>query len=273
MNPLKTLLDEGQSIWLDYIARQLLHSGELKRLVDQDGVRGVTSNPTIFEKAILGSPDYDASIQQALKANGKTDVSRLYEAVVIEDIQAAADVLRPVFDHTNGEDGYVSLEVSPRLAHDTEATIIEARRLRSQVNRPNVMIKVPATPEGIPAIETLIGEGININITLMFSLAHYEAVARAYIKGLERAPNPGQVASVASFFVSRVDTMVDRMLEQIGGPEALGLRGKIAIANSKVVYHRFREIFHGEAFAALRQRGARVQRPLWASTGTKNPQY
>lgn len=273
MNSLKALLDQGQSVWLDYISREILNSGELKRLVEEDGVRGVTSNPTIFEKAISGSSDYDSTLRRVLDANGKTDLMKLYEAVVVEDIQAAADVLRPVYEETDAADGYVSLEVSPHLAHDTEGTINEARRLRSEVNRPNILIKVPATPEGIPAIETLIGEGVNVNITLMFSMAHYEAVARAYIKGLERAPNPARVASVASFFVSRVDTMIDRSLEQIGTPEALALRGKIAIANSKMVYERFREIFKSEGFAALRQRGARVQRPLWASTGTKNPKY
>jgi transaldolase / glucose-6-phosphate isomerase len=185
----------------------------------------------------------------------------------------AADILRPVYDETGGADGFVSLEVSPHLAHDTQGTIAEAKRLRATVDRPNVMIKVPATPEGIPAIETLIAEGVSVNITLMFSMAHYEAVARAYIKGLERSADPARVASVASFFVSRVDTMVDRALESLGTPQALSLLGKIAIANSKIVYQRFLQIFHGEGFAALRQRGARVQRPLWASTGTKNPKY
>jgi len=182
-------------------------------------------------------------------------------------------VLRPVYDETDAADGYVSLEVSPHLAHDTQATISEAKRLRAEVDRPNVMIKVPATAEGIPAVETLIAEGVNVNITLMFSMAHYEAVARAYINGLARSANPAKIASVASFFVSRVDTMVDRALESLGTAQALALLGKIAIANSKMVYNRFLQIFHGEGFAALRQRGARVQRPLWASTGTKNPKY
>jgi transaldolase len=181
--------------------------------------------------------------------------------------------LRPVYDETAGADGFVSFEVSPHLAHDTQRTIAEAKRLKAAVDRPNVMIKVPATPEGIPAVESLIADGVNVNITLMFSMAHYEAVARAYIKGLERCADPSKVASVASFFVSRVDTMVDRALESLGTSQALALMGKIAVANSKIVYDRFREIFHGEGFAALRQRGARVQRPLWASTGTKNPKY
>src|SRR2546426_626427 len=201
------------------------------------------------------------------------EVGKLYEPLAIEDIQMAADVLRSVYDATNGDDGYVSLEVSPHLAHDTEATIHEAKRLRAAVKRPNVMIKVPGTPEGVPAFEQLIADGVNVNVTLMFSMAHYEAVARAYVNGLERCANPAEVASVASFFVSRVDTMVDRALESLGTPQALSLLGKIAIANSKMVYQRFLQIFHGEGFAALRQRGARVQRPLWASTGTKNPKY
>jgi transaldolase / glucose-6-phosphate isomerase len=273
MNPLKELLEQGQSIWLDYIRRNLLSNGGLKRLVDEDGLRGVTSNPTIFEKAIAGSTDYDDALRQMLAKDPNIDVGKLYEPLAIEDIQMAADVLRGVYDATRGEDGYVSLEVSPHLAHDTEGTIHEAKRLRAAVDRPNLMIKVPATPAGIPAIEQLIGDGVNVNITLMFSMRHYEAVARAYINGLQRAADPSAVASVASFFVSRVDTMVDKALEAIGTPEAKALMGKIAIANSKVVYRRFLEIFHGEGFVSLRQRGARVQRPLWASTGTKNPAY
>jgi transaldolase/glucose-6-phosphate isomerase len=273
MNPLKELAGQGQSVWLDYIRRNLIRSGELKRLVEEDGIRGVTSNPTIFEKAIAGSTDYDDALKALLEQDSQIPVEKLYEPLAIEDIQMAADVLRTVYDSTNGDDGYVSLEVSPHLAHDTEKTISEAKRLRAAVNRPNLMIKVPATPAGIPAIEQLIADGINVNITLMFSMSHYEAVARAYVQGLARCGNPAQVASVASFFVSRVDTMVDKALENIGTPEAKALLGKIAIANSKVVYRRFLEIFHGEGFATLRQRGARVQRPLWASTGTKNPAY
>ena len=273
MNSLKELLNQGQSIWLDYISRNLLSSGGLKRLVDEDGMRGVTSNPTIFEKAIAGSADYDDALRQMLAQNPNIDVGKLYEPLAIEDIQTAADVLRPVYDRTHGDDGYVSLEVSPHLARDTAGTIHEAKRLRAAVDRPNLMIKVPATPEGIPAIEELIAGGVNVNITLMFSMRHYEAVARAYINGLQRAADPARVASVASFFVSRVDTVVDKALEGIGTPEAKALMGKIAIANSKVVYRRFLEIFHGEGFASLRGRGARVQRPLWASTGTKNPAY
>ena len=275
MNPLKELQEQGQSVWLDYIRRNLFHTGELKRLVEEDGVRGVTSNPTIFEKAIDGSTDYDDALRGLLAQDPKTDVGSLYERLAIEDIQMAADVLRAVYDETGGADGYVSFEVSPHLAHDTQATISEAKRLRAAVDRPNVMIKVPATPEGIPAIDELIAAGVNVNITLMFSMSHYEAVARAYIRGLERCADPAKVASVASFFVSRVDTMVDRALETLGMAQAQAktLLGKIAIANSKMVYQRFLQIFHGEGFVALRQRGARVQRPLWASTGTKNPAY
>ncbi|MPZ77598.1 MAG: bifunctional transaldolase/phosoglucose isomerase [Deltaproteobacteria bacterium] len=273
MNPLRELLNEDQSVWLDYISRQLIRGGELKRLVDEDGLHGVTSNPTIFDKAIGGSTDYDDTLREMLANDPKIPVGQLYERVAIEDIQTAADVLRPVYEETGGADGYVSLEVSPHLAHDTQGTIAEAKRLRGAVDRPNLMIKVPATPEGIPAVEELIAGGVNVNITLMFSMSHYEAVANAYRKGLERCPEPAKVASVASFFVSRVDTMVDKALQDIGTEEAKSLLGKIAIANSKIVYQRFREIFHGEGFVALRQRGARVQRPLWASTGTKNPAY
>jgi transaldolase / glucose-6-phosphate isomerase len=273
MNPVKGLLEQGQSVWLDYIRRNLIRTGELKRLVEEDGIRGVTSNPTIFEKAIAGSTDYDDTLHELLVKNRKAETGSLYEHLAIEDIQMAADILRRVYDETGGADGFVSLEVSPHLAHDTERTISEARRLRAAVDRPNVMIKVPATPEGIPAVEQLIADGVNVNITLMFSMNHYEAVAGAYVRGLTRCAHPERVASVASFFVSRVDTMVDKALQNLGTPEAQALLGKIAIANSKAVYRRFREIFHGEGFAALKQKGAKVQRPLWASTGTKNPQY
>jgi transaldolase/transaldolase/glucose-6-phosphate isomerase len=273
MNPLKELGAQGQSVWLDYIRRNLLQNGELKRLVEEDGIRGVTSNPTIFEKAIAGSTDYDEALRAQLAENPNAAVEALYEPLAIEDIQMAADALRPLFDATGGEDGYVSLEVSPHLAHDTENTISEAKRLRAAVDRPNLMIKVPATTAGIPAVERLIADGVNVNVTLMFSKSHYEAVARAYVQGLERCADPTKVASVASFFVSRVDTMVDKALEANGRADAQALMGKIAIANSRIVYRRFLEIFHSEGFAALRQRGARVQRPLWASTGTKNPAY
>ena len=273
MNPLKELAGQGQSIWLDYIRRNLIRSGELKRMVDEDGIRGVTSNPTIFEKAIAGSTDYDEALRVMLDQDPEAEVEKLYEPLAIEDIQMAADVLRSVYDSSAGEDGYVSLEVSPHLAHDTQRTIEAAKRLRAAVNRPNLMIKVPATAAGIPAIEQLIADGLSINVTLMFSLDHYEAVARAYLNGLARCATPAKVASVASFFVSRVDTAVDKALESLGTDRARSLLGKIAIANSKMVYERFQQIFHSEGFAPLRQRGARVQRPLWASTGTKNPKY
>ena len=186
MNPLKELLKQRQSVWLDYIRRDLIRTGELKRMVDDDGIRGVTSNPTIFEKAIAGSTDYDDALRQLLAKKETADVGEIYEALAVEDIQMATDILRPIYDESAGEDGYVSLEVSPHLAHDTETTIREARRLRETVGRPNVMIKVPATPQGIPAVEELIAAGVNVNVTLMFSMSHYEAVARAYVRGLER---------------------------------------------------------------------------------------
>lgn len=273
MNPLKGLQKYGQSVWLDYIHRNLMRSGELTRLVEQDGVSGVTSNPTIFEKAIAGSHDYDDALRGVLVSHPAVDVGTLYEALAIEDIRMAADILRPVYDEADGADGFVSLEVSPHLAHDTAKTITEARRLRQVVGRPNLMLKVPATPAGIPAIETLIAEGVNINVTLIFSLEQYEAVAHAYLRGVKRHPDPRRVASVASFFVSRVDAAIDRTLEAIGTPEALALRGQIAIANVKMAYRRFRELFSGERWEGLSKRGARVQRPLWGSTGTKNPTY
>ncbi len=262
----------GQSIWLDFIQRRMMTSGALAQLVS-DGLRGITSNPTIFHNAIARSNDYDDAIRSLLKSNPNADANTVYERLAVEDIRMAADILRPVYDATGGLDGFISLEVSPYLADDTDATIVEARRLWQLVDRPNLMIKVPSTSPGIPAIETLIAEGININITLLFSLKHYEAVSHAYIRGVARNSDPERLASVASFFVSRVDTHVDRELERIGTGEALALRGKVAIANSKVAYRRFREIFFGDEFAAQRQRGARIQRVLWGSTGTKNPAY
>src|ERR1700686_405346 len=273
MNSLKQLQDGGQSIWLDYIRRDPITSGEFQRLVEEDGVHGVTSNPTIFDKAIAAGTDYDDALLLLLAADPGTDALTLFEKLEIEDLQMAADILRSVYDQTEGADGFVSIEVSPRLAYDTAASIAEAQRLWKAVNRPNLMVKIPSTVPGIQAVEVLITEGININITLMFSLAHYEAVAQAYLRGLKRNANPHQVSSVASFFVSRVDTEVDRVLEGIGTSEALSLRGKIAIANAKVVYRRFREIFLGTSFEEFRSRGARLQRPLWASTGTKNPAF
>ena len=273
MNPLLGLRECGQAVWLDYISRGLITGGTLQRLIDEDGVAGMTSNPTIFDKAIESSTDYDSGLQRALESDRNADNRALVERLVVEDIQSAADMFRPLYRDSDGLNGFVSLEVSPASAHDTAATIAEARHLWQVVARPNVMIKVPATREGIPAIEALTAEGINVNITLMFSLQHYEAVAQAYLRGLDRHPNPKHVASVASVFVSRLDAVADRLLQNIGSPQALVLRGTIAIANARRIYHRFREIFHGERFARLAQRGARVQRPLWASTGTKNPSY
>ena len=269
MNKLQELTKLGQSIWLDYIRRSFIASGELKSLIDE-GVRGVTSNPTIFEKAIAGSSDYD---EQLAKLAGNT-LDEMYEALVLEDIRRAAELLRPVWDSSAGADGYVSLEVSPELARDTEGTIEEARRLFKTLDKPNVMIKVPATKEGIPAIEALIAEGINVNATLIFSLHHYEAVAEAYLAGLEKLARSdgdlGRVASVASFFVSRVDAAVDKALEELAEEE---LKGKIAIANSKASFRRSRKLYSGERWRKLAAGGARVQRLLWASTGTKNPSY
>ncbi|NIM52083.1 MAG: bifunctional transaldolase/phosoglucose isomerase [Gemmatimonadales bacterium] len=273
MNPLKVLQQQGQSVWLDYIRRTLMTSGELARLVEEDGLRGVTSNPTIFEKALAGSDDYDEALGSMLFDDRHADPQALYEALAIEDIRMACDIVRPVYEETLGADGFVSLEVSPRLAHHTAGTVADARRLWRAVDRPNLMVKVPATEEGIPAIETLIAECINVNVTLMFSLSHYDAVAQAYLRGLKRSSDPGRVASVASFFVSRVDTAVDRALDQLGTPEARALQGSIAVANAKRAYQRFLEIFRGESFAALRNRGGRPQRVLWASTGTRNPAY
>jgi transaldolase len=274
MNPLQRLWEEQrQAVWLDFIERDLLTGGGLVRLVAEDGVRGVTSNPSIFQKAIEGGGPYDDAVASLLTAEPGMTTIQLYEALAIEDIQHAADILRSVWDESRGGDGYVSLEVSPHLARDTAGTVAEAKRLWHEVNRPNLMIKVPATPEGIPAIEDLIAGGINVNATLMFSLADYEAVATAYLSGLKANSNPAGVASVASFFVSRVDTKVDAALEAIGTPDALSLRGQAAIANAKLAYRRFAELFGSEAFATYSGRGAMVQRPLWASTSTKNPDY
>lgn len=273
MNPLLELQNHKQAVWLDYIRRDLIVGGGLHDLVERDGLRGVTSNPTIFEKAIEGDTDYDEGISGLLAGNPNAPTGELYDAFVIEDVRHAADILRPSYEGADRADGFVSIEPPPQLTRDTASTIREARRLWQAVNRPNLMIKVVGTAEGIAAFETLIAEGINVNVTLMFSLRHYDAVAAAYIRGLSRCRHPEHIASVASFFVSRVDTQVDRALEEIGTSEARALEGKIAIANAKMAYQRFRDIFYGEPFSAQRNRGARVQRPLWASTGTKNPLY
>ncbi|HEX2277909.1 MAG TPA: transaldolase [Candidatus Tectomicrobia bacterium] len=283
MNALKALQTYDQSVWLDYIGRHLITSGELQRLIDEDGLRGMTSNPAIFEKAISGSADYAASLTALGGLN--LDAAGLYERLAIHDIQDAADILRPVYEQTQRGDGYVSLEVSPYLAHDTQGTIQEARRLWQTVGRPNIMIKVPATPAGLPAIEQLISEAINVNVTLLFSQAVYERVAQAYIAGLQRLAaqggEVGQVASVASFFISRIDTAIDAQLQArlkaaTTAQERMLLRslmGKVAIANGKLTYQRFKAIFRGASWEALAAKGARKQRVLWASTSTKNPHY
>jgi len=271
MADLRELAGMGQSIWLDYISRSLITSGELQGLIDK-GLRGITSNPSIFEKAVSSGSDYDDDIRK-LAVSGKS-VDEIYEALVTGDVRDAADLLRPVYDATDGVDGYVSLEVNPELAHDADGTIIEARHLFATLDRPNVFIKVPATPAGVPAIKTLISEGININVTLIFSVSQYEAISEAYIAGLEKRAEAGgdigSVASVASLFVSRLDSAVDADLEKLGNSE---LQGKIAVANARMVYARFLEIFSGARWEKLAGLGARVQRPLWASTSAKNPAY
>jgi transaldolase len=273
VNPLRELGHLGQSVWLDFISRPVLAGGGLERLVAEDGLAGVTSNPTIFQKAMATGTAYDGQLRALLDANPTIGTGALFEAAALDDIRSAAAVLAPVYERTDGADGFVSFEVPASVADDTRATVAEARRIFAALALPNVMIKVPATPAGVVAVEELIAGGINVNITLMFSLDHYEQVAQAYIHGLERCAAPTRVSSVASFFVSRVDTVVDKALDAIGSPAALALRGRVAVANSKLVYQRFREIFYGAPFASLRVRGCRVQRPLWASTSTKNPAY
>jgi len=267
MSKLTELGAAGQSVWLDFIRRDMVTNGELAALVDE-GVTGVTSNPSIFQAAIAGSDLYDEDIAAA-----EGDPLAVFESLAVADVQGAADVLRGVYDATDGFDGYVSLEVSPTLADDTEGTIADAHRLWNRVHRPNLMIKVPATPAGIVAIEALIAAGINVNATLMFSMADYEAVAMAYVRGAERTEYPERVASVASFFVSRVDNKIDPALDAVGTDEALALRGIAAVANAKLAYRRYQEIFEGPPFAVARARGAKPQRTLWASTSTKNPAY
>jgi transaldolase len=275
MNPLLELHALGQRIWLDNLSRTLLREGALKRLVEDDGLAGVTSNPTIFFKAISESPYYKEELAR-LKSEPGLSAEQRYERLAVPDIQAACDVLRPVFERSGGEDGYVSLEVSPALAHDTEKTIAAAKRLRAAVGRDNVLIKVPGTPAGVVAVEELIGAGLSINVTLMFSLEHVRAVAGAYIRGLTRWVDGGgdarRVKSVASLFLSRVDTLVDKKLDALGG-EALALRGKSGIALAKLAYQEYKRIFKGAGFRRLADRGGRAQFMLWASTGTKNPAY
>jgi transaldolase / glucose-6-phosphate isomerase len=268
---LSALTQVGTSVWLDQIRRSLIEDGEIQRLIDELSLRGVTSNPAIFEKAILGSPDYDDELREM--AEEGLGPREIYERIAIQDVQLAADVQRSVYDELDGYDGYVSLEVMPDLAHDTEATLVQAREYWQRVDRPNVMIKIPGTPEGLPAIEQAIYEGINVNVTLLFAVEAYAKVAEAFIRGLERRHEEGKpldVHSVASFFVSRVDSEIDKRLEALGRTD---LQGKAAVLNARAAYVRFKEIFHGERFAQLKDAGAPVQRPLWASTGVKNPHY
>src|SRR3954467_2540335 len=284
MNPVKALEEHGQSVWLDFLARGFVVGGDLKKLIKTDGVKGVTSNPSIFEKAIGSSDEYDSAIGKALK-RGDRPVAELFDHLAIEDIQHAADVLRPVYDRLKGDDGFVSLEVSPYLAMDTKDTIAEAERLWKEVDRKNLMVKVPATPEGLPAIEHLIGEGISINITLLFSQKVYRQVAEAYLAGLEKyvagGGDPSPVASVASFFVSRIDSAVDKPLDEkiarANDPtekaRLAALKGKIAIANAKMAYQQYKKLFAGPRWQKLQAKGAKPQRLLWASTGTKNKAY
>jgi transaldolase/glucose-6-phosphate isomerase len=283
-NPLKQLLSYGQSMWLDYIRRDLFTTGKLKQMIADDGLRGMTSNPSIFEKAIADSSLYDDQLK-SLAAQKGLDTTGRYEQIAIRDIQSAADTLRPVYEQSNFRDGYVSLEVSPYLARKTQETIDEARRLWKTVQRENVMIKIPGTAEGIPAIRQAIGEGININVTLLFAQEVYEKVAEAYIAGVEdfskRGGNLKKMAGVASFFISRIDTLIDSMLNERlkkasdGSEEARlkSLLGKVAIANGKLTYQRYQRIFSGSRWETLAAKGAQTQRVLWASTSTKNPNY
>ena len=281
---LKLLSDFGQSIWYDNISRALVTSGGLKKLVDE-GLLGMTSNPTIFDKAISGSADYDAQLREVLESKTGIGTAEIIRALMVKDIQMAADVLRPVFDRTGGLDGFVSVEVTPSKARDTAATIAEVSQLVAMVDRKNLMVKIPATREGLPAINRSIADGYNINVTLIFSLQRYREVADAFLAGLESRVKEGKpvdgIASVASVFVSRIDTLVDDLLkkriEEIKDPTAharlSGLQGKVAVANTKMIYQAFKEKFESPRFEALRAKGAHVQRPLWGSTGTKNPAY
>ncbi|MGC2371045.1 MAG: transaldolase [Candidatus Sulfotelmatobacter sp.] len=283
-NPLKALLEYGQSMWLDYIRRDLITSGKLKTMIDVDGLRGMTSNPSIFEKAIADSHLYDDMLQ-SLASQPDLNATSRYEQIAIRDIQDAADILKPVHESSKFRDGYVSLEVSPLLALKTQETIAEGRRLWKAVNRENVMIKVPGTAEGLPAIRQLISEGVNVNVTLLFAQEVYEKVAEAYIAGLEdlakRGGNLKKMAGVASFFISRIDTLVDSLIEEKlkttkdAQQQALlkSLLGKVAIANGKLTYQRYQKIFSGARWEALAAKGAQTQRVLWASTSTKNPAY
>lgn len=282
-NPLQQLLDFGQSVWLDELRRDWLEDGRLRRFVEHDAIRGVTSNPSIFEKAIGGSRAYDEEMARLARAGLGSE--RIYDALTVSDIRRACDLFRPVYDATDTWDGYVSHEVSPRLAYDGAATVREAHRLWREVDRANLMIKIPATTEGMPAVQACLEDGLNINVTLLFSLEQYEAVAEAYVAALEARTAAGEpiarTASVASFFVSRVDTLVDRLLsareeaanDEASRAEARALRGAAAVANARRAYRRFQELFDGPRFQRLAARGGRPQRVLWASTGTKDPAY
>jgi transaldolase len=280
-NPLLEIRVLGQSVWLDLLSRGMLVSGQLRMLIEQDGVSGETSNPAIFEKAIDGSHDYDKAIRSLVLQGKKAE--EIYEALTVEDIQHSADLFRPLYDETDGRDGFISLELSPHLAYDIDGSISEAHRLWTILNRPNILLKVPATAKGLPVIKKLIYEGINVNITLLFSLDRYREVAEAYIAGLDARTEAGKplemVTSVASFFLSRIDVLVDSMLENViqerdkRSEAANTLLGQTAISSAKAAYHIYREIFNSERFRRLSAKGARTQRLLWASTGTKNPAY
>src|ERR687892_1459538 len=272
-SPLHELSEHGQSVWIDFLSRDMLRTGELERMMREDAVVGVTSNPTIFQKAISAGDAYDDQLREVLQH--ERDPKEIFVHLASKDVGDALDLLRRVWDEGEGRDGYVSIEVDPNLAYDTEATIAEAQRLHELIDRPNLFVKIPATKEGLPAIEEMISRGRSINVTLTFSLDRYVEVAEAYVRGLERlvegGGDPGKIASVASFFVSRVDTEADRRLDDIRGPDEL--KGKLAVANAKLAYQRYKEIFAGERWERLAEQGASPQRCLWASTSTKNPEY
>src|SRR5680860_194352 len=274
-NAIKDLHNQGQSVWQDDISRDMLNSGLLGQRIDDVGIRGVTSNPSIFQKAIASGSAYDNDIARLL--GNDMDAAAIFQTLAVKDIQDACDLFRPIYDESDGEDGFVSIEVLPSLARDTEGTLANARALWNAVDRPNLMVKVPGTDEGAPAVEQLLFEGMNINITCLFSLANYERVAVACISALTRRHDAGQpidrIASVASFFVSRVDTAADKLLDANGSEAAQALKGKVAVANAQLAYERFQSLFGNDTFRKLAAAGAKVQRPLWASTGTKNPDY
>ncbi|OKH26291.1 transaldolase [Chroogloeocystis siderophila] len=283
-NHLIEIKEYGQSIWMDNLTRDMIQSGELKQLIENGGICGITSNPAIFEKAINGNVIYDADIEAGIKAGLPT--YKIYESLIFEDIRNACDILRPVYEASNGLDGYVSIEVPPTIAHDTEATVKEAKRYYREIGRENVMIKIPGTKEGLPAVEQVIAEGINVNVTLLFSVKSYEEAAWAYIRGLEKRVAEGKdisnIASVASFFLSRIDSNIDKRIDDklAEGIDDLSLKaklealkGKVAIANAKIAYQKYKEIFSSDRWKALQEKGGKIQRLLWASTSTKDPKY